>query len=93
MGLFLGIDASASGLTAERLRMDVIANNIANANTTRTEGGGAYHRRFVVFEPRTREPRSFEETLRTLRKGLWFMIPVTPTPMPTAMLKSPTSIS
>ena len=64
MGLFLGIDASASGLTAERLRMDVIANNIANANTTRTEGGGAYHRRFVVFEPRTREPRSFEETLK-----------------------------
>ena len=37
MGMFLGIDASASGLTAERLRMDVISNNIANANTTRTE--------------------------------------------------------
>ncbi len=63
MGLFLGIDASASGLTAERLRMDVISNNIANANTTRTEGGGAYHRRFVVFEPREREPKSFEQTL------------------------------
>ena len=63
MGLFLGIDASASGLTAERLRMDVISNNIANANTTRTEGGGAFHRRFVVFEPREREPKSFEQTL------------------------------
>ncbi len=63
MGMFLGIDASASGLTAERLRMDVISNNIANSNTTRTEGGGAYHRRFVVFEPRTREPKSFEQTL------------------------------
>ena len=36
MGMFLGIDTSASGLTAERLRMDVISNNIANANTTRT---------------------------------------------------------
>ena len=45
MGMFLGIDAAASGLTAERLRMDVISNNIANANTTRTQGGGAYHRR------------------------------------------------
>ena len=64
MGLFLGIDASASGLTAERLRMDVISNNIANANTTRTDRGGAYHRRYVVFEPRTREPRSFEQTLK-----------------------------
>ncbi|WP_424150138.1 flagellar basal body protein, partial [Selenomonas noxia] len=31
MGMFLGIDAAASGLTAERLRMDVISNNIANA--------------------------------------------------------------
>lgn len=52
MGMFLGIDASASGMTAERLRMDVISNNIANANTTRTREGGAYHRRYVVFRPR-----------------------------------------
>lgn len=52
MSMFMGIDTAASGLTAERLRMDVISNNIANANTTRTERGGAYHRRFVVFEPR-----------------------------------------
>ena len=63
MGMFLGIDASASGLTAERLRMDVISNNIANSNTTRTEQGGAYKRRFVVFEPRNREPKTFEQTL------------------------------
>ncbi len=52
MSMFLGIDAAASGLTAERLRMDVISNNIANANTTRTKEGGAYHRRYVVFKPR-----------------------------------------
>ena len=63
MGLFMGIDASASGLTAERLRMDVISNNIANANTTRTANGGAYHRRFVVFSPRDRQPQSFEQSL------------------------------
>lgn len=63
MGLFMGIDASASGLTAERLRMDVISNNIANSNTTRTDRGGAYHRRYVVFEPRVREPKTFEQTL------------------------------
>ena len=64
MGMFTGIDASASGLTAERLRMDVISNNIANANTTRTEQGGAYHRRFVVFMPREKELESFEDMLK-----------------------------
>lgn len=63
MGMFLGIDTAASGLTAERLRMDVISNNIANANTTRTESGRAYRRRFVVYQPREREPLSFEQTL------------------------------
>ncbi|HHY81559.1 MAG TPA: flagellar basal body rod protein FlgC [Clostridiales bacterium] len=41
---------SASGLTAERLRMDIIASNIANVNTTRTEEGGPYRRRIAVFQ-------------------------------------------
>lgn len=59
MGMFSAIDAAASGLTAERLRLDVITNNIANANTTRTEEGGAYKRRLVVFEPRGEQARSF----------------------------------
>ena len=63
MSMFMGIDTAASGLTAERLRMDVISNNIANANTTRTDRGGAYHRRYVVFTPREREPETFEKTL------------------------------
>ena len=62
--MFTGIDAAASGLTAERLRMDVISNNIANANTTRTEQGGAYHRRYVVFMPREKELQSFEQMLQ-----------------------------
>lgn len=53
MGMFSSIDSSASGLTAERLRMDVISNNIANANTTRTSEGGPYRRQLVVFAPRT----------------------------------------
>jgi flagellar basal-body rod protein FlgC len=52
MGMFGAIDAAASGLTAERLRMDVISNNIANVNTTRTAAGGAYRRQMVVFAPR-----------------------------------------
>lgn len=62
MGLFQAIDASASGMTAERLRMDVISNNIANANTTRTAEGGPYRRQMVVFEPRTNQP-SFGQLL------------------------------
>ena len=52
MSIFGAIDASASGMTAERLRLDVISNNIANVNTTRTTTGGPYRRQFVVFEPR-----------------------------------------
>ena len=50
MGIFDGINASASALTAERLRMDVISNNIANVNTTRTAEGGPYRRQMVVFQ-------------------------------------------
>jgi flagellar basal-body rod protein FlgC len=41
---------SASGMTAERTRMEIIANNIANALSTRTPGGGPYRRQDVVFE-------------------------------------------
>ena len=52
MGLFHSFDISASGMTAERLRMDVIANNLANVNTTRTARGGPYRRQMVVFEER-----------------------------------------
>ncbi|MBX6351131.1 MAG: flagellar basal body rod protein FlgC [Clostridia bacterium] len=51
MGLFTPIDISASGLTAERLRLDLIANNLANAQTTRTPGGGPYRRQLPVFVP------------------------------------------
>jgi flagellar basal-body rod protein FlgC len=48
MGLFDAMNVSASGLTAERLRMDTIAANLANANTTRGADGTAYRRREVV---------------------------------------------
>lgn len=62
MAMFGAIDSAASGLTAERLRMDVISNNIANANTTRTVEGGPYRRELVVFEPRSAE-NSFANVL------------------------------
>lgn len=59
MGIFGMINTSASGLTAERMRMDVIADNIANANTTVTENGGPYRRKMVVFQERL-EDESFQ---------------------------------
>ncbi|HEX2949678.1 MAG TPA: flagellar basal body rod protein FlgC [Armatimonadota bacterium] len=44
------IDISASGLSAQRLRLDLIASNLANAETTRTSAGGPYKRLQAVFE-------------------------------------------
>ncbi|MBU3803586.1 MAG: flagellar basal body rod protein FlgC [Candidatus Cellulosilyticum pullistercoris] len=50
MSFFGSLDTSASGLTAQRLRLDIISQNMANASTTRTEEGGPYKRKSVVFE-------------------------------------------
>jgi flagellar basal-body rod protein FlgC len=50
MGLFGSLDISASALSAERLRMDVTAENLANAQSTRTSNGGPYRRKEVVQE-------------------------------------------
>lgn len=58
-GVFAPFSITASALTAERLRMDVISNNIANANTTRTIEGGPYIRQRVVFAPRFDPSPSF----------------------------------
>jgi len=49
MGMFDSMHVSASGLAAERLRMDVIAQNLANANSTRGADGQPYRRHEVVF--------------------------------------------
>lgn len=49
MGMYSSIEVSATALSAERLAMDVIANNLANVNTTRTPEGGAFKRQLVVF--------------------------------------------
>lgn len=49
MNIFRSLHISASALTAERLRMDVISNNIANSQTTRGADGEAYRRKQVVF--------------------------------------------
>ncbi len=52
MGLFSSINIAATGMTAQRLRSDVIADNIANASTTRTQEGGAFKRSRVIMAQR-----------------------------------------
>ncbi len=62
MGLYTSIEVSASGLSAQRLAMDVIANNLANVNTTRTPEGGPFKRQLVVFAQKT-EPAAQTDSL------------------------------
>ena len=56
MGLFTAINIASSGMSAQRLRSDVIADNIANASTTRTTEGGPFRRSRVVMRPRVESP-------------------------------------
>ena len=56
MGMYTTLNTASSGLTAQRTRLDVIANNLANIDTTRTTEGGPYRRSRVVFRPRVRQP-------------------------------------
>lgn len=56
MGLFTSINIASSGLSAQRLRTDVIADNIANANTTRTNEGGPFLRSRTIMRPRVDLP-------------------------------------
>ena len=55
MGMFTAFDINASGLTAQRYRMDTIAENVANANTTRTKAGTPYVRKIVTFEEKGKQ--------------------------------------
>ena len=56
MGLFTSINIASSGMAAQRTRADVIADNIANASTTRTAEGGPYRRSRVIMRPRVDSP-------------------------------------
>ena len=62
MAFFSALRIAGSALTAQRLRTDVIANNVANMNTTRTAEGGPYRRQQVIFSPR-QESASFRQLL------------------------------
>ncbi|MBM7559402.1 flagellar basal body rod protein FlgC [Marinitoga litoralis] len=62
------MDIAASGMTAERFRSEVISNNLANANTTRTENGDPYRRKVVTFkEVLNKEVNSNDEQLSGVR--------------------------
>lgn len=64
MALFQSFDIVSSGMTAQRFRMDVIAENIANINTTRTENGEPYRRKIVTFQERETNPTTFQEVMQ-----------------------------
>ncbi|SKC74468.1 flagellar basal body rod protein FlgC [Maledivibacter halophilus] len=61
MGFLNSINTSATGLTAERLRMDIISKNIANVNTTRTSSGMPYRRQVPIYKEK--DNKSFSDFL------------------------------
>ncbi|MCG8539825.1 MAG: flagellar basal body rod protein FlgC [Clostridia bacterium] len=67
MSFFKSINTSATGLTAERLRMDIISKNIANANTTRTSSGMPYRRQVPIFKEK--EGKTFTDFLNDAKNG------------------------
>lgn len=72
MSFLSSFDISASGLTAQRQRLDVAAQNLSNTETTRTESGGPYRRKMVVLQevPTTSFRTRFNSALnRTASKG------------------------
>ncbi|HDM09951.1 MAG TPA: flagellar basal body rod protein FlgC [Desulfobacteraceae bacterium] len=68
MNFFDALHISSSGLSAQRLRMNVIASNLANINTTRTAEGGPYRRKDVVFAARP-VSKSFQGMLKSQMLG------------------------
>ncbi|MBS4009024.1 MAG: flagellar basal body rod protein FlgC [Clostridium sp.] len=66
MQIFKAMQISSSGLTAERFRLDLIANNIANAQSTRTVEGGPFRRRSAVFAEKIDAARRSREGVRVV---------------------------
>jgi len=71
MAIMNALNVSASGMTAQRLRLDIISQNIANASTTRDENGEAYRRKTVMFAEKTSDSAStFSRMLMNKTSGL-----------------------
>jgi flagellar basal-body rod protein FlgC len=69
MGLFDAIGSSASGMQAERVRMDVVSENLANAQTTKAANGQPYRRKEVVFQEAGAQGSSFASILAGATDG------------------------
>lgn len=67
MSLFQSFNINTSGLTAQRFRMDVISENVANVTTTRTEDGTPYTRKIVTFQEKRTTP--FSRVLENTREA------------------------
>lgn len=70
MSIMSTFNVSASGMSAQRTRMDIIAQNIANVNTTRTEDGGPYRRQTVAMAERGNYNTNFRDYLTSLQTGV-----------------------
>lgn len=68
MSLMGSLNVSASGMSAQRTRMDIISQNIANVNTTRDENGEVYRRQTVVFAEKN--DSNFASVLRSVQTGI-----------------------
>jgi len=68
MSLMGSLNVSASGMSAQRTRMDIISQNIANVNTTRDENGDVYRRQTVVFAEKN--DCNFESILTAMQTGI-----------------------
>ena len=109
MDFFTAMEVSATGLNAERTRINVASSNLANAQTTKTAGGGPYQRRDVVLHAvapsqtvsgaQAGEPGSgvlgvqVQGIQATRRRRASSTTPTIPTPTPTATSPIPTSTS
>ena len=67
MNLIAGIDVTAGALNAQKTRLDIVAQNIANAQTTRTSAGGPYQRQVVSFESELVRHAGAGPALQTVR--------------------------
>lgn len=91
--VFSAMDISATGMTAQRTRLDIIAQNIANVNTTRDADGNVYLRKSVIFEEKNYV--SFNDTLinatGTMGKGVKISEIIEDTEEPTKMVYDPSN--
>jgi len=75
MNFLDALHISSSGLTAQRLRMNLISGNLANINTTRTQQGGPYKKKDAVFAAHT-DRQSFGNMLKSQMTGKSFEVKV-----------------